>query len=128
MAELGFRALLSCANGLQIASVRELARLEELADENRVLRERLRCAEEYIIGSNKMHIQTRFAAHNNASCGKNLVVEIWKRARPFESTETADKLYKTCFKLEALAAQRPDIKTESGERYEPPRATCASSG
>ena len=52
MAEsLGFRALLACANGLQLESVSQLARLDEVVNENRALRERLRYAEEYIYAS-----------------------------------------------------------------------------
>ena len=59
MAEsLGFRALLTCANGLQVASVHELARLDELVDENRALRERIRYAEEYIYASESIRVQT----------------------------------------------------------------------
>ena len=59
MAEsLGFRALLACANGLQVESVSQLARLDEVVNENRALRERLRYAEEYIYASESIRVQT----------------------------------------------------------------------
>ena len=62
MAEsLGFRALLACANGLQVESVSQLARLDEVVNENRALRERLRYAEEYIYASESIRVQTRAA-------------------------------------------------------------------
>ena len=84
MAEsLGFRALLTCANGLQVASVRELARLDELVDENRALRERIRYAEEYIYASESIRVQTLAAMGATVFHGKRLIIDLWARPHTF---------------------------------------------
>ena len=122
MAEsLDFKALLACANGLQVESVSQLARLDEVVNENRALRERLRYAEEYIYASESIRVQTLAAMGATVFHGKRLIIDIWSRPHTFKMTKMTDGLYDACTELERLADEKPDVKTDSGECYVPPR-------
>ena len=116
---LGFNALAVCASGLQIDSLRYLGRLEEMMDENRALRERLRCAEEYISAFKDIRSSMHIPMERTVFYAKTLVMETWACPSADRVTHISDELYEACCDLECLFAVKPDVKTDKGERYQP---------
>lgn len=117
---LGCKALAICARGLQLDSLHCLGRLEDMMDENPALRERLRCAEEYISALGNIHNSMLGPMGRTVFYAKNLVVDTWGRPSTVRLTHISDELYEACCDLEDTAAVKPDVKTDAGERYQPP--------